>query len=127
MSVSAKKWRPLKINKILSLVGLATKAGRCVSGEFATEKAVKSGTASLVIVAGDASANTKKKFTNMCDFYKVPIYIYEDKDTLGHAMGKEFRASLAITDAGFAQGIMKQVNTEETIAYAYCDSDKTRR
>ena len=40
-------------NKILSLIGLATKAGRTVSGEFSTEKEVKSGRAALVIVADD--------------------------------------------------------------------------
>ena len=57
--------------------------------------------------------NTKKKFQNMCDFYKVPIYFFEDKDTLGHAMGKEFRASLAVTDAGFAKGIRKHLDMEE--------------
>ena len=73
-----------------------------IIGEFMTEKEVKEGRAHLVIVADDASDNTKKKFQNMCDFYKVPIYFFEDKDTLGHAMGKEFRASLAVTDAGFA-------------------------
>lgn len=103
----------MKMNKTLSLVSLATKAGQTKSGEFMTEKAVKEGTAYLVIVAGDASDNTKKKFQNMCDFYKVPVYFYGDKDTLGHAMGKEFRASLAVTDAGFAKGIMKHMNTEE--------------
>ena len=71
------------------------------------EKEVKSGRAYLVIVADDASDNTKKKFQNMCDFYQVPIYFYKDKDTLGHAMGKEFRASLAILDEGFAKTIEK--------------------
>jgi len=107
----------LKQNKVLSLVSLATKAGKTVSGEFSTEKAVKSGYAKLVIVANDASDNTKKKFKNMCDFYSVPTYFYEDKDTLGHAMGKEFRASLAITDAGFAEGVMKKISEgDETIA-----------
>lgn len=99
-------------NKILSLIGLATKAGRTVSGEFSTEKEVKSGRAALVIVADDASDNTKKKFKNMCDFYHVPIYFYKDKDTLGHAMGKEFRAMVAVTDAGFAKGIVKHLETE---------------
>ena len=104
-------------NKILSLIGLATKAGRTVSGEFSTEKEVKSGRAALVIVADDASDNTKKNFKNMCDFYHVPIYFYKDKDTLGHAMGKQFRASLAILDEGFAKGIRKHMDTEEnTIA-----------
>ena len=99
----------LKQSKALSLISLATKAGKTVSGEFSTEKETKSGRAELVIVAEDASDNTKKKFQNMCDFYEVPIYFYKDKDTLGHAMGKEFRASLAVLDAGFAKGIKKQI------------------
>lgn len=107
----------LKSSKALSLVSLATKAGKTASGEFCTEKEVKTGMAELVIVAEDASDNTKKKFKNMCNFYEVPIYFYGDKDTLGHAMGKQFRASLAILDEGFAKGIRKHMDTEEnTIA-----------
>ena len=47
-------------NKALSMIGLATKAGKVASGEFCTEKEVKSGRACLVIVADDASDNTKK-------------------------------------------------------------------
>ena len=100
----------MNINRALSMISLATKAGKTKSGEFMTEK---EGRAHLVIVADDASDNTKKKFQNMCDFYKVPIYFFEDKDTLGHAMGKEFRASLAVTDAGFAKGIRKHLDMEE--------------
>ena len=63
----------LKNNKTLSLIGLATKAGKTVSGEFSTEKSVKTGKGFLVMVAEDASENTKKKFRNMCTFYEVPI------------------------------------------------------
>ena len=98
-------------SKVLSMLGLAAKAGKVASGEFSTEKEVKSGRAALVIVADDASDNTKKKFKNMCDFYHVPIYFYKDKDTLGHAMGKQFRASLAILDEGFAKGILKELKS----------------
>lgn len=100
-------------SKALSMIGLATKAGKVASGEFSTEKEVKSARAYLVIVAGDASENTKKKFRNMCEFYQVPIYFYKDKDTLGHAMGKEFRASLAILDEGLAKGIRRHLEMEE--------------
>ena len=102
----------MKLSKALSLISLATKAGKTKSGEFATEKEVKTGYAYLVIVATDASENTKKKFKNMCEFYEVPIYFYGDKDTLGRAMGKEFRASLVVTDKGFADGITKHLETE---------------
>ena len=100
-------------SKALSLIGLATKAGKTASGEFCTEKEVKSGKASLVIIADDASDNTKKKFKNMCDFYHVPICFYRDKDTLGHAMGKQFRASLAILAQGFAKGIKESMDAED--------------
>ena len=99
-------------SKIFSSLGLATKAGKTQSGEFSTEKAVKSFKAFLVIVAEDASDNTKKMFTNMCTYYEVPCVIYGTKVELGHAMGKEMRASLAITDEGFAKMIQKQLASE---------------
>lgn len=96
--------------KILNLIGLATKAGKIASGEFSTEKAVKSGKAHLVIVSEEASDNTKKMFFNMCTYYQVPIYYFGGKNELGHAMGKEMRASLAIVDEGLAGVIVKQMN-----------------
>lgn len=117
MTAWKRRWTILnRRDKVLSLIGLAMKAGRCASGEMMTENETKSGRARLVIVASDASDNTKKKFQDMCKFYRVPIYIYGDKDTLGHAMGKEFRASLAILDEGFADGIQKELNNREDIA-----------
>ena len=100
-------------NRVYSMIGIAQKAGKLASGEFATEHAVKSGRAALVIVSDAASENTKKKFRNMCEFYEVPVYFYGGKEELGHAMGKEFRASLAILDEGFAKEIMKQMKTED--------------
>lgn len=99
-------------NKVFSMLGLATRAGRIASGEFMTEISVKKGKAVLVIVAGDASDNTKKMFTNMCSFYEVPIYFYGTKETLGHAIGKDIRASLAVLDEGFANSIIKNIEAE---------------
>ncbi|HHU74818.1 MAG TPA: 50S ribosomal protein L7ae [Clostridiales bacterium] len=95
--------------KVYNLIGIATKSRNLVSGEFSTEKAVKEHRASLVIVAEDSSDNTKKMFTNMCTYYKVPIYFFGEKDKLGHAMGKEIRASLAVLDKGLADAIEKQL------------------
>ncbi len=103
----------MKTNKILSMLSIATKSGNVVSGEFATEKAVKSGSGYLVIVSTQASDNTKKKFHNMCEYYSVPIYDYAGKEELGHCIGKEFRASLAVTDQGLAKAIVKLLETEK--------------
>lgn len=97
----------MRQNRVLSLVGLATKARKTVSGEFSTEKAVKDGRAVLVLVSTESSDNTKKKFQNMCTYYEVPVYFYGTKEELGAAMGQEFRASLAVLDEGFGKAIGK--------------------
>ena len=99
-------------NKAYSMIGLAMKAGKVVSGEFSTEKAVKTKAAFLVIVSEAASENTKKKFRNMCTYYEVPLYFFGEKEVLGHAIGKEFRASLAVLDEGFAKAIEKHLTSE---------------
>lgn len=99
-------------NKVLSLVGIAMKAGKVVSGEFSTEKAVKSNNAYVVIVAADASGNTKKKFQNMCTFYKTPCYFFGDKTELGRAIGKEFRASLAVLDENLGRAVKEQLENQ---------------
>ena len=96
----------MKQDKALSMIGLAQKAGKVVSGEFSTEKSVK---AVMVVVASDSSDNTKKMFSDMCKYYNVPIYFYSDKEQLGHAIGKQFRASLAVLDSGFKNAIEKHI------------------
>lgn len=103
----------MRPNKIFSLLGLAARSRNVVSGEFMTEKAVKEGSAWVVIVGTDASENTRKKFRDMCEFYQVPCYFYGTKDELGHYMGKEMRASLAVTDAGFAKSIIGLLEANE--------------
>lgn len=98
-------------DKVLSMLGLAAKAGKVLSGEFMTEQTVRAGNAYLVIVATDASDNTKKNFHDMCLYYKVPILDYGLKAELGHAIGKEIRASLSVIDEGFAKSIIKKSKT----------------
>jgi len=105
----------LIVNKALSMLGIATKAGKTVTGEFSTEKSVKEGKAHLVVVAADASDNTKKKFQNMCNYYHVAFKVFSDKISLGNACGKEFRASLAVTDAGLAKTIEKHIDSYDNL------------
>ena len=92
------------------LLGLAFRSGNLVSGEFAAREAVRKKTAALIIVANDASDNTKKMFENQCKHYQVPFYCWGLKEELGHAIGKEFRASIAVTDQGFAEALLKQLD-----------------
>ena len=96
------------------MLGIAAKAGNVASGEFSTEKAVKTGHAYLVIVSEEASANTNKMFTNMTDFYEVPMYVFGTKEELGRCIGKQFRASLAITDENLANAVEKKLQACKT-------------
>lgn len=103
-------------DRILSNLSLAQKAGQIASGEFAVEKSVKEGRAYLVIVARDASDNTKNTMKNMTEYYEVPIYFYSDKENLGKCIGKEYRSMVAVKHPGFADSLMKkmkQLNREE--------------
>lgn len=101
-------------DKVLSLMGLATKAGKLKSGEFCVETELKKNSAKLVIVANDASANTKKGYTDACAYRKVPIAVYSTKEEIGSAIGKESRAACVITDEGFAKGIIKAIGNNQS-------------
>ena len=80
-----------------------------VSGEFQTLEAIKNGSAMLVIIAEDASDNTKKLFSDTCLYYRVPVYQYGAKEELGRAIGKDLRSSVGVCDAGLADAVIRQL------------------
>lgn len=102
----------MKQNKVLSMLGIAARGRNVVSGELQTLNAVKDGSAMLVIVAEDASENTRKLFTDKCSFYEVPCRLYGTKEALGKAIGKDVRSSLAVTNAGLAQSVIEYLKAE---------------
>lgn len=105
----------MKTDRALNMLGLAARARKLVSGEFSTEEAVKTGKAVLVLVAEDASENTKKLFRNMCDYREIPFYEYGTKGSLGHCIGKDYRSSLAVTDEELAKAVEKNIKDSKTI------------
>ena len=92
---------------------LAKKAGKLKSGEYCVETELKKGRALLVVAALDSSENTKKKYSDMCSFRKVPICFYSNKDDLGKCIGCEERAAAVITDEGFAKAIKEAIQKSE--------------
>lgn len=96
-------------SKILSYLGLATKAGRVSSGEFSVERSVRQHRAKLVLIAEDASEASKKNFRNICTYYKVPLHVFGSREELGAACGKEMRVSAAIEDEGLADAVIRVI------------------
>lgn len=93
-------------NRWASLLGLANRARKVTSGEELTVKEIRSGKAKLVLLAEDASENTMKKIKDKCSSYGVPLRKVSDRYTLGHAIGKDARVVVAITDEGFANKLL---------------------
>lgn len=98
--------------RFLMTLGLAARAGKVASGEQMTENAIHTGTACVVFVAKDASENTRKHFEDQCKYYDVPIRYVEDREVLGNAIGKDFRASAAVIDENLASLIMRQIDSD---------------
>ena len=96
-----------------SMLSLSMKAGKLKTGDSACVKALRSGEAKLIILAVDASGNTKKKFINKSKFYNTPVYIYNPMAVLSHSTGVVNRAVFAVTDSGFATNIEKRLSQND--------------
>ena len=97
-------------NKIYSFLGLAAKAGKVISGDETCERSIKLDKTHLVIVAEDASENTKKKFSDICKYRGVEFRLFGNKDLLGRYTGKEIRSVVAILESGFAKRLIELID-----------------
>lgn len=97
------------MSKWLNTLGLAMRAGKVVSGEDQVLDSIKSQKATFVLLSQDAGKSTKKRITDKCKTYQVPIYQYGTREELGKAIGKPARVVIAITDAGFTRMVQKHI------------------
>ena len=96
--------------RILSSLGLCSKAGKLIFGVPMIIEAMQKGKkVYLVLEAADTSANTHKKITDKCSFYGVKkIRLEFDSGELSGSVGKSSSlAAIAITDEGFYKMIKK--------------------
>jgi len=97
------------LNKAERLLGLATRAGKVITGAELCEKAVKSGKAKLIILTKETSKNTKKLFCGS----GIDIIYVDSMDILGKCTGKETRSVAVITDENFSTAVLKAYNDKE--------------
>jgi len=98
-------------SKVSSLLGLAQKAGKVISGDNTCRAKFKS--LKLVILSEDCSDKTKKFFQYKCIKEQKPILTIGKRNDLGMALGKSPRTVLGITDSNFARQIIKLITGEE--------------
>ncbi|TGB00320.1 YlxQ family RNA-binding protein [Sporolactobacillus shoreae] len=100
---------PQKNKNWVPLLGLARRAGKVVSGEDTVLRMIRDQKAKAVIISLDASARTKKTVGNKCSYYQVPLLQVPDRVQLGQAIGQPARVLAAVTDAGFAGGLIERL------------------
>ena len=93
-------------NKAYRLLGLAKRAGKVISGTDGVINSVRYGKANVVILATDASDNTKKQITDKCISFNVPLINTALRDELSHSIGVENAAAVAVSDKNFAKAIL---------------------
>lgn len=92
-------------NKILGLIGLATRANKVVFGYEMVEKAIKNHKANIVLVENVDSSN-HKQIKDKCMFYNVDLVETLTSEDLSKSTGRNTKI-IAINDEGFAKAIIK--------------------
>jgi len=106
------------VDKLLSLLGLAKKAGRLELGEEPVGNAARVHGVRLLLLSSDAADNTARRARRFaqegsCLLAQLPA----DKAALGRATGRSSCAMLAVTDIGFAAAIAKKLSELDADAY----------
>ena len=101
-------------DKLLSLLGLARRAGKLALGADAAEEALCGGKAALAVLAADISPRTEEAARRAAARYGVPVCkLRWTMDRLGAAVGKR-AGVIAVKDAGFAGAIAALWQTAAT-------------
>ena len=93
--------------RIQNLLGMAQRAHRVVSGNFAVEQAAKEGTAKLMLLAEDVEEKSRKAYEELADKYRIPLRTALTRESLGACMGKEYRAAAVLLDDGFSKSMLR--------------------
>lgn len=102
-----------RADEALRLLGLARRAGSVAPGTDAARRAVQSGEARLILMAGDASSVQLDKVRNILRNRPIPWGTLGDRATLGAAVGRGPTSAVAITAGSFAGALQKILDSRD--------------
>ena len=103
---------------ILSLIGLAKKAGRVEIGEEPVGSAARGKKARVILIAADAADASVRRARSFADAGNcLYLTIPAGKDALGRCLGRTSCAVAAVTDIGFAEAIVKKLAAMQPEVY----------
>ena len=99
----------MNYDNVLSLLGIAQRGRRLVSGQDVVKREITRGRVALMIIAEDTSFNSKDKFVSLSKKHGIPVLIWGNSYDLGRALGQNKRTAIGITDKNFAVEISKRL------------------
>lgn len=95
------------MDRILNNLGLCQRANGLISGEEMVVEGIQAKKVFYIFLANDASNNTKKKINDKALYYNVEVNESYTCDDLSHAIGKNNRMVIGITNPGFLKILKK--------------------
>ena len=103
---------------ILSMLGLALKAGRVEVGEEPVGAAARAKKARVIFVAQDAAPSSMRRAQSFARTGStLCVTLPADKDALGRSLGRSSVAMCAVTDIGFAQSLVQKLAALDSETY----------
>ena len=97
------------MERILSLLGFAKKAGKLVTGSNAVLRSILYGEAYIVIVTKDAGNSVKDKFNRLCSVNDVKFFVFGDEESFERATGEKNKVIYSVTEAGFSNKLVQLI------------------
>ena len=103
---------------ILSMLGLALKAGRVEVGEEPVGAAARAKKARVIFVAQDAAPSSMRRAQSFARTGStLCVTLPADKDALGRSLGRSSVAMCAVTDIGFAESLVRKLAALDSKTY----------
>jgi ribosomal protein L7Ae-like RNA K-turn-binding protein len=97
------------MNNVLSLLGLARRAGDLLIGESLCVEGVRSKKISLLLIASDLNETTQNRMKTLCESESVTYKVFSDKEALSKAIGKSNYGLIGITNKKFSRAIIEKI------------------
>ena len=96
----------------LNYLGIAKRSGNLICGTDMVVKSLPAGKIQIILLASDASSNTKDKIIRKAYYYQIQVYDKFSSLELSQAVGASHLMVIGLTDEGLKQAFLKEVERE---------------
>lgn len=96
-------------NNFLGNIGLCARSRGCIWGSQACLEGVRTKKATLVFLDDTASANTKKRFSDACEFHHIPLLLFKATQwDIAQATGRPESKLIGIVSSSWTKPLFEQ-------------------